>query len=158
LPRGTLDAATTGVSLHDLTIELPARALADALPGRAPVVIGGKLTLAAGEFAWDGQRGSGAFNAHWRDARLVALGTVANLGNVDAAFVPQDGGLRGRVTNSGGDVRIDGTVTFAANARSADVLVTPQPGAPEHVARALKALGTPDGSGAVRIAWRSGAR
>ena len=158
LPRGTLDAATTGVSLHDLTIELPARALADALPGRAPVVIGGKLTLAAGEFAWDGQRGSGAFNAHWRDARLVALGTVANLGNVDAAFVPQDGGLRGRVTNSGGDVRIDGTVTLAANARNAEVLVTPQPGAPDHVARALTALGTPDGSGAVRIAWRSDAR
>ncbi len=141
-----------------MTIELPARALADALPGRAPVVLGGTVTLAAGDFAWDGQRGSGALNAHWRDARLVAAGTVASLGNVDAAFVPQDGSLRGRVTSSGGDVRIDGTVTLAATGGSADVLVTPQPGAPDLVARALAALGTPDGSGAVRIAWRGSAR
>ena len=157
-PRGTLDAATTGVALHDVTIELPARALADALPGRAPVVLGGTVTVAAGDFAWDGQRGSGALNAHWRGARLVAAGTVASLGDVDAAFVPQDGSLRGRVTSRGGDVRIDGTVTLAATGGSADVLATPQPGAPDLVARALAALGTPDGSGAVRIAWRSSAR
>jgi general secretion pathway protein N len=157
-PRGTLDAATNGFSLHDVTIELPAGALADALPGRAPVALGGTVTLAAGAFAWDGQRGSGALNARWRDARLVAAGTGASLGTVDAAFVPQDGGLRGRVTNSGGDVRIDGTVTLAATGGTADVLVAPLPGAPDIVARALTALGTPDGSGAVRIAWRSGAR
>ena len=157
-PRGTLDATTTGFSLHDVTIELPARALADALPGRVPVVLGGTVTLAAGEFAWDGQRGRGAFDVHWRDARLVATGTVASLGNVDAAFTPQDGGLRGRVSNSGGDVRIDGTVALAANGGSADLTVVPQPGAPDAIARALAGLGTPDGSGAVRIAWRSDAR
>ncbi len=118
--------------------------------------IGG--TIAAGAFAWDGPRGSGALDARWRDARLVAAGTVASLGTVDVAFVPQDGGLRGRVTNSGGDVRIDGTVTLAASGGTADVLATPQPGAPDAVARALAALGTPDGSGAVRISWRGGAR
>ena len=157
-PRGSLDAATTGFSLRDVTIELPAGALADVLPGRAPVVLGGTVTLTAGAFAWDGLRGSGALDARWRDARLVAAGTVASLGNVDAAFVPQDGGLLGRVTNSGGDVRIDGTVTLAANTASADVTIAPQPGAPDFLARALAALGTPDGSGAVRIAWRSGAR
>lgn len=157
-PRGTLDAATTGIALRDVTIELPASALADALPGRAPVVLGGTVTIAAGAFAWDGPRGSGALDARWRDARLVAAGTVASLGTVDVAFVPQDGGLRGRVTNSGGDVRIDGTVTLAASGGTADVLATPQPGAPDAVARALAALGTPDGSGAVRISWRGGAR
>jgi len=157
-PRGTLDATTTGFSLHDVTIELPARALADALPGRVPVVLGGTVTLAAGEFAWDGQRGRGAFDVRWRDARLVAAGTIASLGSVDAAFVPQDGSLLARVTNSGGDVRIDGTVTLAAAGGSADLTVVAQPGAPDAIARALTGLGTPDGSGAVRIAWRSDAR
>jgi general secretion pathway protein N len=157
-PRGTLDATSTGFSLHDAAIEFPARALAGALPGRAPVALGGTVTLTAGAFAWDGPRGSGALDVRWRDARLVVAGTVASLGNVDAAFTPQDGGLRGRVRNTGGDVRIDGTVTLAASAGSADLTVAPQPGAPDAVARALPALGTPDGSGAVRIAWRSGAR
>ena len=78
-----LDAATTGVSLHDVTIELPARAFADALPGRAPVVLGGTVTVAAGDFAWDGQRGSGALDARWRGARLVAGGHRRELGTVD---------------------------------------------------------------------------
>ena len=158
-PRGTLDAATTGFSLHDATIEFPASALADALPGRAPVVLGGTVTLAAGAFAWDGQRGSGALDARWRDARLVAAGTVASLGIVDVAFVPQDGGLRGRVTSSGGRRadRRHGDARRQRRHRGRD-WSTPQPGAPDAVARALAALGTPDGSGAVRIAWRSGAR
>lgn len=157
-PSGTFDLASAGVTLRDLRIEVPAGALASVLPARIPVALGGTLTVTTAEFAAGADAYRGGINARWRDARAVVGGTVANLGAVDLALAPQDGRLAGRLISSGGDLRIDGTVTLAATSVGVDATVTPLPSAPELVGRALAALGTPDGSGGVRVSWRGALR
>ena len=62
------------------------------------------------------------------------------------------------MTNAGGDVRIDGTVTIARDSAGIDATLAPQSSAAEPVARALAALGTPDGAGGVRVTWRGALR
>lgn len=157
-PHGTINFATGGAAMRDVAIELPATVLTSALPGSAAIVLGGNVTLAAGAFEWNGERGNGAMSVRWRDARLVAAGTTADLGTVDVALEPQGNRLAGRISNTGGDVRIDGTVTVAAAAIGIDAQIAPLPATPPPVVRALAALGTPDSTGAVRIAWRGSPR
>jgi hypothetical protein len=154
VPRGTIDIASGAAALRDVVVELPATVLTSALPGRAPIVLGGKLAFTSSAFEWNGERGSGTLNVRWRDARLVAAGTTADLGTVDVALEPQGNRLSGRFGNSGGDVRIDGTIAVAAATISVDAQIAPLPSTPPPVLRALAALGTPDSTGAVRIAWR----
>ena len=157
-PHGTIDFTTGAARLRDVMVELPATVLTSALPGRAAIALGGNLTVAAPAFEWNGERGNGALTVRWRDARLVAAGTTANLGNVDVALEPQGNGLAGRIGNAGGDVRIGGTITVAAAGIGLDAEIAPLPATPPAVLRALAALGTPDSSGAVRIAWRGSLR
>jgi uncharacterized membrane protein len=92
----------TGGTVRDLAVELPATALASALPGRAPVVLGGTVTLTAPAFTWNGERGNGAISAQWRAARLIAGGTLADLGTVNVTLEPQGNRLAGRIGNTGG--------------------------------------------------------
>ncbi len=157
-PRARLDLAGTAIAVRDTSLELPAGALASALPARVPVTLGGTVAVTATDFAAEAGAFRGAIGARWRDARVVAGGIVASLGTVDVALAPQGGRLAGRLTNGGGDVRIDGTVTIAADGAGIDATLTPLPSAPEPVARALAALGTPDGAGGVRVAWRGALR
>ena len=157
-PRGKIDFATDTAALHDVVVEIPATVLASALPAKGAIVLGGNLAFTASSFDWNGERGSGALNVQWRDARLVAAGTTADIGTVDIALEPQGNRLAGRIGNSGGDVRIDGTITFAPSAISVDAQIAPSPAAPPSVVRALAARGTPDSAGAVRVAWRGSVR
>jgi hypothetical protein len=157
-PRGTLDLRSGGGELRDLAVDIPAAALAALLPARSNVTLGGTVALASPDFGWTGERGTGALNARWREARLFAGGALADLGTVDVALSAQDQRLTGRIGNSGGDVRIDGTFNVTEGVVSVDATVAPAPAAPPQIARALAALGTPDGNGAVRVAWRSALR
>lgn len=157
-PSGTLDLAGAAVALHDVGVEVPAGAFARALPVRVPMALGGTVAVTAADFTAGTDAFRGGINARWRDARVVTGGTVASLGTVDLALAPQDGRLAGRIANAGGDVRIDGTVTLTAASVGVDATVRPLPSAPEPVGRALAALGTPDGNGGVRVAWRGALR
>jgi len=154
-PRGVIDVTRDGIRLRDVAIDVPAAALLTALPTRGLAVVGGTLSATSGVFIWSAADKSGSIEARWRGARLVVADTVADLGNVDLALSPRDGRLNGRLTNTGGDVRIDGTIVGAdTGAVSVDATVTPSPSAPANVARALAAIGSPDASGAVHLAWR----
>lgn len=157
-PAGTLEVVDNGVRMRDLRIELPAQALLGALPMRPMPAFGGTIAVAAGDLTWTDKGRSGAFEAHWRGARVAAGDNVADLGTVDLAATPQDSRIAGKITNSGGDVRVDGTVTIAADNLAVDATVAPNPGAPPGIARALAAAGTPDANGAVRIGWRGSVR
>jgi general secretion pathway protein N len=157
-PRGTIQIATDAATLRDVVVELPATLLASALPGRAPVVLGGNLALNTSAFEWNGERGSGALNVRWHDARLVAAGTTADLGTVDITLEPQGNRLAGHIGNAGGDVRVDGTIMVSATMIGVDAEIAPLPATPPPVLRALAALGAPDSTGAVRIAWRGSPR
>jgi hypothetical protein len=158
LPQGTIEARDDALSLAGVTADFPARALATALAGRDVPAVGGTLTIEAPAFAWSAQRGSGTIAGRWVGARVVARQGSLNLGTVDLTLVPEGPGVTGIVKNAGGDVRIDGRVALSRTASTADITASPEPSAPPHVAQALAALGTPERSGAVRIAWRGGGR
>lgn len=157
-PRGRIDATGDALALRDTVVDVPAGALASVLPARIPLALGGTITLTAADFAAAAGGFRGQIGARWRDARVVAAGIAVNLGAVDLALAPQGERLAGRVTNAGGDVRIDGTVTIARDSAGIDATLAPQSSAAEPVARALAALGTPDGAGGVRVTWRGALR
>jgi hypothetical protein len=153
-PLGTIGIGSGSATLRNVSIELPAQALVDGATQRLPLALGGVVAVTASAFEWNGERGSGALNARWRDARMVVVGAVADLGVVDVTLAPEGNRLSGRIGNTGGDVRVDGTVSVTGATVTVDGTVAPTAGAPPFIAQALAALGTPDGSGAVRIAWR----
>ena len=153
-PTGLAEVADGGVLLRSIALELPAQALTSALPASALPTLGGIVTVSAPSFAWSNSAASGALDARWRGARLVVGDAVVDLGTVELAVTPQGSGLGGRLTNRGGDVRIDGTLTLAGTAMSVDATLAPAPNAPPHVTRALAALGPQGAGGDARVSWR----
>jgi hypothetical protein len=157
-PQGVVEAIGDGFALRNVALELPASSLLSVSAARGLPAVGGTLALSSPAFAWSDGESKGTLNAQWRGARLVVGDAVADLGTVDLTVTPQGTGLGGRLTNSGGDVRIEGTVALASSALSVDATVAPAAGAPLSIARALTALGTPEPSGSVRIVWRGSLR
>lgn len=158
-PSGTVEVAGDGVRVRDLVVELPAATLAAAMPARGLAAFGGTIAIAAAIFDWTPSAKDGSVNARWRNARVVVADTIADLGTVELSAAARDGGLNGRLTNNGGDVRIDGTVIAGAGgAVSVDATVAPSASAAPNISRALAAIGTPDANGVVRITWRGAVR
>ena len=157
-PAGTMEAIDGGVRLRDLRIDVPAQALFASLPMRPLPVFGGTVAVTANDLSWTNTAKTGALEAHWRGARVASGDNVADLGTVDLAAAPQESRLAGRLTNTGGDVRIDGTVSLAGANVAIDATVAPNPGAPANIARALASVGTPDANGTVRLGWRGSVR
>ena len=157
-PEGTVVVVEDGVALRNLVLDVPAAALQSAMPTKGLLVTGGTLAISSSAFAWNAAGGSGTLGAQWRNARLVVADTLADLGVVDLAVTPQGAGLSGLITNTGGDVRIQGTVTLASATINLDATVTPLPATPAPIVRALAALGTPDAAGSVRVTWRGSLR
>jgi general secretion pathway protein N len=157
-PKGLIALTPSGMALTDFRATIPAQALARWLPLRDAPVLGGDIGIDAGAFAWGGGSGQGTLNAHWLRARLATTAGAADLGTVDVVVTPQDKRLQARVTNTGGDVRVNGTVSFTSSSSDGDITVTPVPGAPPALVRALAAVGKPDADGAVRLTWRNSAR
>jgi len=114
--------------------------------------------VAANDLSWSNTAKTGALEAHWRGARVASGDTVADLGTVDLAAAPQESRLAGRLSNTGGDVKVDGTVSVAGGNVAIDATAAPNPGAPANIARALASVGTPDANGSVRIGWRGNVR
>jgi hypothetical protein len=146
------------VRVRALQVELPAQAVFGALSLRPMPAFGGTIAIAANDLAWNEKAKTGALEAHWRGARVASGDNVADLGTVDLAAGPQASGLAGKLSNSGGDVRVDGTLSVAAGNVAIDATLAPTPGAPANIARALTSVGTPDANGSVRIGWRGSLR
>lgn len=157
-PRGVVALRDQGVTVRDLAVELPAAALATAFASRAVPTFGGTLAVTAPAFTADAAAPAGSLDVRWTGARMSALGAVANLGTVRLALAPRGAGLGGRLSNDGGDVRIDGTVTYAAPALGVEATLTPGPDTPPTIARLIAMAGAPDSAGRVRIAWRGNVR
>ncbi|MCC7325991.1 MAG: type II secretion system protein N [Burkholderiales bacterium] len=154
VPQGTITLDNDNAGLRDVAIDFPAHALSGALPQRDTVILGGDVQITSPTFEWNGERGSGTLNARWRDARLVVAGFATELGTVEIALAPQQDRLAGRIANTGGDVRIDGTVAVVSGTVAIDAGVVATPAAPAHVALALHMIGRADDSGKVHVGWR----
>lgn len=158
-PTGTIESVDGGVRVRDLKVEMPAQALFGALSLKPMPTFGGTVTVTANDLAWTDKSKAGGFEARWRDARIASGENAADLGTVELVGTPQDSRIAGRLGNTGGDVRVDGNVTFAAGGNTTvDATLTPAPGAPAKIASAIAAMGTPDANGGVRIAWRGSLR
>jgi general secretion pathway protein N len=157
-PAGAVEVVDDGVRVRGLRVELPAQALASALPMRPLPAFGGTVTLSTGDLAWNDKAKAGTLEAQWRGARVVSGDYAADLGTVNLTASAQDARIAGKIGNSGGDVRVEGTVTVAGSSIAVDATAAPNPGAPPDIARALASAGTPDANGNVRIAWRGSLR
>lgn len=153
-PRGTIGLRDGGIATRDLALELPSNALAMLLPKGTAPVLGGTLAVTSPALTFERGTPSGTLEARWTGARLVAGDAVADLGTVRLMVKPRGNGLAGTLTSDGGDVRVDGTLTYAAPLLRVDATLTPGPETPAAVTRALALAGTPDAAGRVRIAWR----
>lgn len=156
-PQGTIVISASGVSLSNFRATVPAPALAAWLPLRDAPTLGGDVGIDASAFAWTGSSGQGSLNAHWLRARVATAVGAADLGTVDVVVTPQDQRLQARISNTGGEVRVHGTINFTSSANDGDITITPAPGAPPVLVRALASMGTPDANGAVRVTWRNNA-
>ncbi|MCC6868785.1 MAG: type II secretion system protein N [Burkholderiales bacterium] len=156
--RGTLVVHDGGFAATDVSIDLPAAALAALLPPRTTPTLGGTLALAAPTLAVTGGVAQGSLDVRWSGARIVLTDVVADLGTVHLAMAPQGQALVGALSNDGGNLRVEGTLTYRAPALAVDATLTPAPDVPAAVTRALAAAGTPDANGRVRVAWRGNLR
>lgn len=156
-PRGVVTVRDTGFDVRDLVLDLPAAAMATALPQRL-VAFGGTVAVNAPAFTFAPAAPSGTLEARWTGARLAGMGAVADLGTVRLALAPRGTTLAGTLANEGGDLALDGTVTYAAPALAIEATLTPGPQTPPAIARLLAVAGTPDSAGRVRIAWRGNVR
>lgn len=156
--RGTIAIRGSGFAATDVAFDLPAAALAALLPPRPASILGGTLTIAAPALAVSGDVAQGNLDARWHGARVVSGDAVADLGSVHLAATAQGQALAGTLTNEGGNLRIEATLTYRAPALEVDATLAPTPNAPPALTRALAAAGTPDGNGRVRITWRGNLR
>lgn len=152
---GTLSPGRGSVDIRDLHLNVPAE-FAGALDSRLEAVaLGGDVALTAPAYVLRGASRAGEIDATWQRARIVAGGANVDLGTVTLDSAPVDGGSTGTIRNDGGDVSIAGTFSDRAGTLDASVTIAPAPAAPQSVRTLLPLLGPPDGSGGVRIAWRS---
>jgi hypothetical protein len=152
---GTIDVRPGTLSLHDVQLRVPAALVAALVPRGAALTVGGTLDLRAGAFQWSPSGstsgGSGALDAQWQRARLVAAGTTVDLGTVALALAPRQGRLEGTVHSSGGELAVDGTIAGSAVSIDAAIALRPLPSTPEGLRRSLPMLGTEDATGAVHL-------
>jgi hypothetical protein len=158
MPRGRLDAGANAVVLTDVQVRVPAQAMGALVPQLDRATFGGTLRVDVARFAWSDNEGSGALALRWDAARVAAPVGLVHLGTVTLPLTARGNGVTGPLDATGGDLRVAGTIVANVVGASLDATLTPAPGAPPGLARALGAVGTADASGGVRIAWRSAAR
>ena len=153
-PQGEIVAAGDSVSLRNVRVDVPARAL-DALAARGiAAAFGGDLRLDAGAFRYDGRAGDGAVDLRWERARVAFNGAVVDLGTITARMTPRGADLTGTFTSTGGALRSAGDVVLANGEFGITATLTPVGTLPPELMLLLGALGRADANGAVRVAWR----
>jgi general secretion pathway protein N len=157
-PRGTVAMEGDGIVVRNLTLDIPAAALATVLPLRVLPAFGGMVNVTAPAFTFSPSAPTGSLDARWTGARLGLLGATADLGDVRLALAPRGNALGGTLSNDGGDLRIEGTLDYTAPQLGIDATVAPTPAAPPAVTRLLALAGTPDATGRLRFAWRGNVR
>lgn len=157
-PRGVIGVRNDGMDVRDLALEVPASVLAVAFPAGVAPTLGGTLTVTSPAMSLARGEPSGTLDARWTGARIVAGDAVADLGTVRLAAKPQGNGLTGTLDNEGGNVRVEGTLTYATPTLAVDATLTPGADAPPALVRLLAALGAQDSAGRARIVWRGNVR
>jgi hypothetical protein len=158
MPHGRLDAGSNAVVLTAVEMRVPAQALGAFVRQLDRAAFGGTLRLDVPRFTWSDNEGTGALALRWDDARVTTPLGLLQLGTVTLPLTARGNGVTGPLDAKGGDLRVTGAIVANVVGASVEATLTPAPGAPAGLARALGALGPADAGGGVRIAWRSPAR
>ncbi len=153
-PAGTVRLRSGELTIDNLALAFPAVTFEGLLTSRVPVTLGGDLAVEASHATLARDAGSGAFTVRWDRAHLGFGGETLSLGTLTTTLSARGGGFSGPIVNAGGDVRVAGTLEFSQRGGAVDITLTPLPGAPPSLSRALAGLGTPAGDGGVRLTWR----
>ncbi len=152
-PTGTITANEGTLDVREFRARLPATLLAAFDRSRAPVVLGGTITLDVPKLRIRGATPSGNLRATWDGARIVVGDVVVNLGVVSLLTAPSDAGLSGTLQNAGGDVELTGTLTNRGGQSDLTLHVRPTSATPESVRGMLPLLAPPDSAGGVQVTW-----
>lgn len=155
-PSGVITIERGRVGIRDLRLRFPAATAAGIDPRFHAVALGGSVALDSPAFTLAPSARSGVLHATWERARVVAGDTAADLGTVSLDVTPAGDGLSGTIRNSAGELSIDGTLVDRSGVVDATLALRPTAAAPESVRRGVAMLGAVDGSGGVRVHWRSG--
>jgi hypothetical protein len=159
-PHGRVRVHGDAVELLDTVLVIPARALQPMFSRVPGLTLQGDITATANQFTWLGKTAAGRIVASWSNANIRAMGLSAALGEVtiDAASVTPGAAdaLSARVQNTGGDLRVAGDLRFTGGPLAGELTLQPTPTASADLLRALRLLGAPDASGAVRVRFPRG--
>jgi len=161
-PRAQVDAANRRIAITDLDLVLPADSVQQALLRNAPIKPGwkadGEITIWSSRVEWTPAVFGGGIDALWRNAHLTLVSsTPVDLGDMTVQLAGAGNRLAGPVRNRGGNLDVRGDLALGTDGSvNASLLLTPRTEDAE-LARALAAIGTPEGKG-WRIAWQTPAR
>jgi hypothetical protein len=153
--RATILVASAGADVRDLHARVPA-ALLGVLDSRLrAVTLGGSIAVDAPSLTLAGDVVAGAVDARWSRARIVAGDAVVDLGTVSMTPDPSAQPATAKVSNTGGDVGVTGTIVDRADRREVDLQLRPSATTSGAARNALSMLGPADGPGSVRLLWRA---
>jgi hypothetical protein len=159
-PRADILAAERRLVFADVAVVVPAGILQQALtrnaPGRGGWFADGEIAATTSRLEWTPAAYTGDLRVAWRNARITVVPVlVADFGEATVALAAEGDRLAGPVTNSGGNLDLRGDVAIdTSGSATISLLLTPRRTDDEALARALAALGTPDGNG-WRVRWRT---
>jgi hypothetical protein len=159
-PRADITAAQRRITARDVRVSVPARLLQGALTPRTPWrgvwTADGQVAATTPSLEWTPASYDGSLQVDWRHARLTVVDVLSvDLGDATAALTARGERLEGPVTNVGGDLEVRGDVAVdTRGAASISLLLTPRRPDDAELARALAAIGTPEGTG-WRIGWQT---
>jgi len=155
MPKGDIAIGRGSAELRDVDATIPAAFIAAAAGSSAPVA-GGDVELRTAAVQWAPPANRGELRLRWLGAWLAAPGIAepAALGDVRATLSAAADRLSGPVSNAGGDLAVQGTVTLAAQGGvQLSLVLTPRRADDRDLARALSMIGAADGDG-WRVEWR----
>jgi hypothetical protein len=156
VPRGRVRVRGDAVRCEQVAFAFPADALRGLFARVPGLKLGGEIAAQADDFAFSGAGGEGRLIAQWRNANVRALGIDAAMGSVTFDAAAAGGKIEARVTNTGGETRVEGILRFAANGVAGDVLFTPLAPASADLFRVLRMVGGQEAGGAVRVRLPNG--
>ena len=155
MPKGDVAIRRSAVELRDIDATIPAGFIA-AATGSGPGVAGGDVAINAASVEWTPSAMRGDARIRWLGAWITVPGSAAPtaLGDITATLSGNADRLSGPITNAGGDLAIQGTLTCGAQSGvQLSLVLTPRRADDRNLAQALSMIGAPEGDG-WRVEWR----
>jgi len=154
-PKGDIAFRRDSVELREVDATVPAAFVA-AIAGANSALAGGDVSFSSASIEWAPPASRGDARIRWLGAWVTAPGSTdpTALGDITAALSASGDRLAGPISNAGGDLVLQGTVTLGAESGpQISLVLTPRRADDRKLAQALSLIGVPEGGG-FRVEWR----